>query len=210
MRTKTEIIARMNEVGMSQRSCSGACPSFRAVDTAMIDQENKMVPFIAISANNAGERMDWWTGETYIEELDLTGAKFDRLSTFFKDHTRSVDAAVARIENAHIDGEFKVDVYFGSDTSSYDIFRKYLDGILTDVSVSYIVNDIVVTDKRGEPTHVLVTDFEIVELSAVWRGFDAGATVGRSASQGGGAETPPLNSAELLRLKLDLKIKEKP
>ena len=40
------------------------------------------------------------------------------------------------------------------------------------------MNDIVVTEKKDEPTHILVTDFEIVELSAVWRGADAGAGAG--------------------------------
>ncbi|WP_345969634.1 peptidase [Sulfurimonas sp. HSL1-6] len=209
MRTKAEIIARMNEVGMSQRICAGSCQAFRAVDTGLIDQDKKMVPFVAISANNAGERMDWWTDEIYIEELDVKGAKFDRLRTMFKDHAKSVDNAVARLENARVDaGAFKVDAYFGTDTNSYDVFRKYADAILTDVSVGYIVNDVQITETKGEPMHVLVTDFEVVELSAVWRGFDGGATVGRSATQGGEGVQPKLHSADILRRKLNLKTKD--
>jgi hypothetical protein len=145
-----------------------------------IDEEKRKVPFIAISSNNAGERYDWWEDEIYIEELELNGAKTDRLETFFKDHRLSVDSAIGRIENIQkTDRELRVDVIFGRDRESDKIFQKYRDGILSDVSIGYIVRDIVVTEKKGEPTHVLVTDFEIVELSAVWRGFDAGA--GRSA-----------------------------
>ena len=37
------------------------------------------------------------------------------------------------------------------------------------------------TEKKGEPTHVLVTKFTILGLSAVWKGFDSGANVGRKA-----------------------------
>jgi hypothetical protein len=127
-----------------------------------------------------------------MEELDVTGAKFDRLQTFFTDHRPSSDNAIGRIENARAEnGELKTNVIFGTDERSDSIFKKYVDGILTDVSIGYRVNDVTVTEKKGEPTHVLVTDYEIVELSSVWRGFDAGATIGRSR-----ASPPPVQELQ--------------
>ena len=209
MRTKAEIIARMNEVGVMHRSCGrGICARAQG-DVAQIDVENRTVPFILVSSNNAGERYDWWTDEVYIEELDPAGAKLDELGTFFKDHIRSVDTAIGSVDNARVDGgQIKADVVFGTDPDADLVFSKYRDRILTDVSVGYYVNDITVTEKKGEPTHVLVTDYTIVELSAVWKGFDKGATIGRSVSQGGGGQKPKLHSADILRRKLDLKMKE--
>lgn len=180
-RTKEEIIARMNEIGVQKRVCLGKCPMKRAAEPAQINEETRTVPFVLISNDNAGERYDWWNDEVYIEELDVNGARFERLSTLFTDHMPTVDNAIARLENKRIeDGQFKADAIFGGDERSVTIFEKYRDGILSDVSIGYVVHDVVITERKGEPDHVLVTDYEVVELSAVWRGFDSGATVGRS------------------------------
>ena len=133
-----------------------------------------------ISKDNEGERYDWWADEIYIERLDVNGANYERLKTFFKDHIRSVDSAIGKVENIRIeDGELKADVVFGTDEESEKVFRKYVDGILTDCSIGYKINATTVEQRKGEPTLVTVTDFEIRELSAVGIGFDKGATVGR-------------------------------
>lgn len=150
----------------------------------LIDEEKKMIPFILISKNNATERYDWWEDEVYVEELDVNGADYSELRTFFKDHSPSVDTAIGRVENVRVDGgELKADVYFGSDDVSYGVFRKYKEGILSDVSIGYRINDFRKTVKKDEPSHILVTDFRIVELSAVWRGADSGAVMGRQKSK---------------------------
>jgi len=180
-------------------------------DVAVIDMEKRMIPFIIVSNDNAGERTDWWTGEVYIEELDPNGARLDELQTFFKDHNQSVDTATGRIENKRVDSDkqVKCDVYFGTDAESDLLLNKYNDRILTDVSVGYYVHDIIVTSREGEPDHVLVNDYTIVELSAVWKGFDRGATMGRSAAKGGtGVETPKLRNTDILRRRLNLTPKE--
>ena len=191
-RTKEEIIARMNEVGITKRFCSGNCPIKRAERVGEIDEEKRTVPFIMVSSDNIGDRYDWWEDEIYREELEVTGANFDRLQTMFKDHRPSSDNSIGRVDNARIEkGEIKCDVYFGRDAGSDAIFKKYVDGLLTDVSIGYRVNDVTITEKKDEPTHVLVTDYEIVELSSVWRGFDAGATIGRSR-----ASPPPVQELQ--------------
>jgi len=201
-RTKAEIVS-----GLQGRQIER---SARA-DMSLIDEESRKVPFIIISRDNAGERYDWWNDEIYLEELDVGGANYSELRTFFKDHNPSVDNAIGRVENARVeDGELKVDVVFGRDSDSDQIFRKYLDGILTDVSIGYHINDVIMTEKKEDPTHVLVTDFDIVELSAVWKGFDAGATVGRETED----DTVPepkvvMDGRSIDTMKRQLKLKEK-
>jgi len=211
VRTKEQIIARMNEVGKTNRSCGRmvrrVSSGTQRENESVIDVENRSIPFILVSDDNAGERYDWWNDEVYIEELDPNGARLDELQTFFKDHNQAVDTAIGRIENARVDGsEIKADVFFGTDEDASKVFTKYQDRILTDVSVGYYVNDIVVTSKKDEPDHVLVTDYTLVELSAVWKGFDKGATMGRSHSAQKQAEK--LRNTDVLRRKFNLKLKE--
>lgn len=150
-------------------------------DVSLIDDTKRMIPFIIVSRDNAGLRYDWWEDEIYEERLDVMGATFDKLRTFFKDHRLSVDTAIGKIENTRIEnGEVKCDVVFGSDTESDTVYRKFKEGILSDVSIGYSIQEVVETKRENQPTEVLVTRFDIVELSAVWKGFDKNATIGRS------------------------------
>lgn len=150
------------------------------IESNSINESERKIPFILVSKDNQGERFDWWKDEIYIEKLDVNGANYERLKTFFKDHIRSVDSAIGKVENIRIeDGELKADVVFGSDDESEKIFRKYVDGILTDCSIGYKIINVTTEERKGEPTIVTVTEFEIRELSAVGIGFDKGATVGR-------------------------------
>jgi len=132
--------------------------------------------FILISKDNSCERYDWWEGKVFIEELAIEGAKFDQLKTFFTDHNPRVDTAIGAVENKAVEGqELLADVRYGSDEYSQLIKQKYDEGILSDVSIGYRINEIVETKHKDEPNHVLVTDYDIVELSAVWKGADSGA-----------------------------------
>lgn len=170
---KKEFLKRINSKPLSQRA---------KPDLSLIDEDARKIPFIIVSDKNEGERYDWWEGKTYIEKLDVNGARFDELKTFFKDHDRSVDTAIGRVENTRIEnGQVKADVYFGSDEDSIKIFNKYREGILTDVSIGYSIADYVEEVRKDEPTIITVTDYSIKELSAVWKGFDTKATIGREA-----------------------------
>ncbi|WP_418180749.1 Mu-like prophage major head subunit gpT family protein [Aliarcobacter lanthieri] len=150
------------------------------VDKNAINEESRTISFILISQNNEGERYDWWSDEVFIEKLDVNGARVERLKTFFKDHNRSVDSAIGKVENVRVeDGKLKADVVFATDEASEKIFRKYVDGILTDCSIGYRILSTTIQERKGEPTLVTVTEYEIFELSAVGIGFDRGAIVGR-------------------------------
>lgn len=136
--------------------------------------DDRKLTFTIISADNEGMRYDWWSGESYVERLDVSGAKTDRLNTFFKDHNRGVDDAIGKVESVRLDGDsLKADVVFGSDADS--ILNKYREGVLTDVSIGYAINTYEVEEREGEADVVTVTEFDIYELSAVGIGFDRGA-----------------------------------
>lgn len=132
--------------------------------------------FVMVSDDNGGMRYDWYSGESYLEELSIEGASFESLNTFFKDHNRSVDSAVGRVEDVRVDGGTIVsDVIFGTGDDEQSVYRKYSEGILTDVSIGYQINKYEVDERDGEPDVVTITDYEIFELSAVGIGFDKGA-----------------------------------
>jgi len=82
--------------------------------------------FTIVSDDNGGSRYDWYSGETYLEELSIEGASFGNLRTFFKNHNRDVDSAVGRIEETRVDGGTIVsDVWFGSGEDEQNMYRKY-------------------------------------------------------------------------------------
>ena len=161
-------------------------------ETSLINVEARTVPFIIVSNDNAGLRYDWYNDEIFEERLDPKGATFEGLNTFFKDHEMRVDNAIGRIENKRLDnGEIKVDVVFGTDDDSERIFNKYREGILTDVSIGYSIQEVTTTERKDEPTEVLVNRFDIHELSAVWKGFDSKAQVGREVENNLEKEVTP-------------------
>ena len=134
-------------------------------------ENEKRLSFVIVSKNNTCKRFSWELG-TYYESLNLEGAKFDELKTMFKDHNPSVDNAIARIENVRLeDGELVCDCVFSEDEKSLEIFKKYENGILSDVSIGYKILDEVI-DKKANPKTSFVKSYEIYELSAVWKGAD--------------------------------------
>lgn len=150
--------------------------SKRAESTETDMDKNENHTFVLISKDNATERYDWWKDEVFIEELDLKGADFSQLRTFFIDHKPSVENAIGAIENKRIEkDELLADVRYGSDEFCQLVKLKYDEEILTDVSIGYRIDEIVETKNKDEPNHVLVTKYSIVELSAVWKGADSGA-----------------------------------
>lgn len=170
---------------LNKRDLIGKEVQNRAVaETALIDVENRTIPFIIVSDENAGMRYDWREDEEFMEVLDPKGATFEGLNTLFKDHNHSVDNAIGKVVNTRLEGvQIKADVIFGTDPQSDIIFNKYREGILTDVSIGYQIKDVEITRKKDETTIALVTNYDIKELSAVWKGFDRLAKVGRNAEQ---------------------------
>ena len=177
------------------------------VSSDVIDVENRTISFIIVSNQNAGERFDWWEGETFIEELDPSGADLSQLRTFFIDHNPSSINAIGRVQNVRLDtdSQIKCDVIFGTSDLANEIFNRYVEGILTDVSIGYSIDEVVETAKNGEPTHVMVTRFTILELSSVWAGFDSGATAGRSKELVSGVlDDETINDCEVMEREIEI------
>lgn len=171
-------------------------------DLSLIDENSRMIPFIIVSDDNAGLRYDWWNDEIYEERLDVNGATMDELNTFFKDHNLNIDSAIGRIENKRVEnGQIKVDVIFGTDENSNTVYTKFKEGILTDVSVGYTIQEVTTTERENEPTEVLVNKFNIHELSAVWKGFDSKAKIGRESEKIEKEGTPNENESILAKEK---------
>lgn len=136
--------------------------------------DEKRLKFCIVSNDNACERFDWDLGR-YTEELDPKGAKFENLKTMFKDHLVSVDSAIAKVENIRLENdELFCECVF--DEGSSHIYERFKNGILNDVSIGYRVIDSEVSKRNGK-TYVLVKNFEILELSAVWKGADKKANL---------------------------------
>lgn len=133
--------------------------------------EERKASFIIVSNNNACRRFSFDLG-LYEEELDIKGADFSELKTMFIDHEPSALNAIARVENVREEaGELVCDCVFGSDAKSAEIFKKYEEGILSDVSIGYQVLSEEL-DKEAKPIKSYVKAFKIFELSAVWKGAD--------------------------------------
>ena len=155
----------------------------RKASVAPTQKNTDKLTFVMVSENNEGMRYDWRISDNeFIERLDINGANMDELNTFFKNHNRDVDDAIGRVENKRMEGtSLLCDVVF--DESGADTKRKYENGTLSDVSIGYRINKYTVEERQGEPDIVTITDFNIVELSAVGIGFDSGAKLqGRDAN----------------------------
>ena len=170
-------------------------------DMINANEDNDTMSFVFISDDNAGQRYSWSEDSYYSEKLDVNGANAEKLNTFFKNHSRSVDSAIGKVTNAHVEGsQYVGDVTFGSDAESQVIAQKYREGILTDVSIGYEIIDYEVTrGAENEQDVVTVTNFNIFEVSAVGIGFDSGAT---KRDKDDIDRSPKMDEKQLERLKL--------
>lgn len=146
---------------------------------------------LAFSSEVPVPRYDWWTDSDYEEVLshdpdsvDLTWLNSGR-APFLKDHKNSIDAAIGVHERAWIeDGRGKAIVRFASDDQSQVIARKIDDGVLQNISVGYIIEEIERTmDEHDRLTAVRVTKWRPLESSCVAIPADQsdGVGLGRSA-----------------------------
>lgn len=163
--------------------------------------DEKRLSFTIISRDNDAERFSWEKGR-YIERLDIKGARYAGLRTLFTDHDPSVDNAIARVEDVRVEnGELVCDCVFSDDERSRSIYRKYEQGILSDVSIGYMILKDEELKDDTQKRLTIVREFEIFELSAVWKGADSGAKKRASDEKSELAKA----SIDIKRKKLDLK-----
>lgn len=150
-----------------------------AIQAKTADATSRTVDVLFYSGA-AVERFDWWTGEEYLLQFDMTGARLDRLNAgapFLKDHWPSVDNTLGRstkawIENGNAFASFKL-----SETPDVDlVWSKIQNGTLTDVSMGVQIFDIETKEaKKGEKKLRIAKDWEPHEVSVVSIGADQNA-----------------------------------
>lgn len=163
----------------------------RAMPLGSLDRDKRTVD-VVFSTGAGVRRMDWWTGERYIEELSLDPAhvRLERLNAggpLLAVHNQwELRAVVGVIEDgsARIEsGQGVARVRFDTDDEEAErAFRKVANKIVRNVSVGYIVHRYLKIDaeQQGGLPIWRAIDWEPLEISLVPVPADAGAQV-RSA-----------------------------
>jgi len=151
-----------------------------------VDVENRTVELI-FSTGAGVERMDWWTGDRYIEQLSLKkgSVRLGRLNAgapLLDAHSAwSVSDQIGVVEpkSASVDGsEGRATVRFSKRDAVEPIFQDVRDGIIKNVSVGYKVYRF--EEEKGGDNKVPIrtaVDWEPFEISMVPMPADAGAQV---------------------------------
>lgn len=152
------------------------------LDRAMLDEESRTIE-LAFSSETPYER---WFGIEILSH-DSESMRMDRLASgsapLLRDHNNSIKSQIGVIESASIgaDRVGRARVRFGKSEDDEEIYQKVLDGIISNVSVGYIIHEakLISTDKKGVDTF-RITDWEPLEISLVAVPADSTVGVGRS------------------------------
>lgn len=129
------------------------------------------------------QRMDYWSGTRYFEELSLSPkhVRLDRLNSgapLLNAHgSYDLSQVIGVVESASVDGkEGRAVVRFSDRPEVESIWRDVVNGIIRNISCGYLVHKvekIKASDEKIETWRAV--DWEPIELSAVPVGADAGA-----------------------------------
>ena len=154
-----------------------------SISTRAIDEETRTVE-LAFSSEEPYER---WFGMEILDHKPGS-IRLDRLNTggaVLVNH--NTDDHVGVIESARVDSDStgRAVVRFGRGARASEIFQDVVDGIRTQVSVGYIVHEMVQEKSAGDSPQVYrVTDFEPLEISLVAVPADPTVGVGREFETG--------------------------
>lgn len=157
-----------------------------------LNSERRTVDLIwSTGARVTRHEMDWdtWTVRKFYEELDLRGARLDRLNSgapLLIEHStrdgwdgRPLDGVIGTVERASVaGGEGIATVRFGEGERANEIFGRVQRGELRSISVGYQVRKWDKTQRDDDGTQIRrATDWEPYELSIVAIPADAGAQI---------------------------------
>jgi hypothetical protein len=159
----------------------------RLAEVGTPDAANRTVP-ITWTTGAAVKRINWDTGEPWIEELscDPSAVRMGRMqkgAPLLDTHNRySVSGVLGVVENARVDGsKGTATVRFSKRAEVEPIFQDVKDKIIRNVSVGYTVyryDDVSTPDDlRAGTRRMRATDWEPSEVSLVPVGADANAGV---------------------------------
>lgn len=144
-----------------------------APDTFRSGEQGERVE-VVVSTGAAVARTDFWTGESYREELEISPrairmARLQSGAPVLGDHRNSIAAVVGVVERAWIDGrELRAELRFAQDEAGQAVAARVRDGVLRNISVGYLVHRYEVdkpTDGGMETWRA--TDWEPAEVSFV-------------------------------------------
>lgn len=137
------------------------------------DKEKRTVDVVFTSGSRV-KRVDWWSGETFYEELDVSekAIRLDRLNKgapFLKDHRNSVESIIGVMGNARIENGLGIaTVRFSKSQEAERYMTDIADGIIRNVSVGYRIHKVEETkDTETNVRTLRALDWEPLEVSAV-------------------------------------------
>lgn len=137
------------------------------------DAETRTIE-VVWSSGAAVKRYDWWAGEEFYEQLDLSGANLDRLNSgapVLNSHSSDgLHNVIGVVERAWVDGNEGLAQLRLSDRADVEpIWRDLQNGILRNISISYSIDSMVrIRSKdKSQPDTINVTAFTPVEISIV-------------------------------------------
>lgn len=157
----------------------------RLASLSTLDAKERTVRMVWSSGASV-RRMDFWTGEEWIEELsmDASAVRLERLNTggpLLNSHNRyDLRDIIGVTEKAWLeDGKGMADVRFSKREDVGPLWQDVQDGIIRNVSVGYKVHrfeDVSTKeDVKGKVRRMRAVDWEPMEVSLVPIGADAGA-----------------------------------
>ena len=172
----------------------------RAIDSGSITINEENVIEISFASPTPYLRTD--DDYTYNEILVISddSVKWDRLvdqkCPLLLDHDMTKQIGV--VEKAWIEGDkLKAKVRFSECELGQTILKDVKDEIRRNVSFGYIINDVRIEKKQGEPDNVYVTNFEPYEISIVSCPADPNVGYKRSLSEEDTMENEENNEEEV-------------
>lgn len=163
---------------------------FRAqVSSESLSRKDNSIRVVA-STGSKGLRETYFGN--YYEELsldekhvDMSHLKSGRAKFLAAHDMRNLDSVIGVVTSAKLNKDnITAEVRFSDDEISQRHLSKIRSGILSDVSIGYVVRTYTDVSKEGDKIPTLrATDYSIVEISLVPQGFDPGAKVERSQDE---------------------------
>jgi len=160
-----------------------------SVEPATLNADKRTVDLVW-STGAQVRRVDWWSGQQYLEELTMApqAIRLDRLNAganLLESHSQySLQSVLGVVEKAWLDGGRGMATVRFSERTAVDAVRSDVkNGIIRSVSVGYLVHKYERrrAAKDGELDVLRAIDWEPIEISLVAVPADPGATVRAAA-----------------------------
>lgn len=167
-----------------------------AIDAASLNEEKRSFD-IVWTAGAEVPRIDWWTGQRYIEVLEVNekAIRMDRLESgrapVLDSHSRwGLTSVIGVVEKGSIKidkGQARATVRMSAREEIAGLVADIRGGIIANVSPGYITHSYR-EEMRDGKMYRIATDWEPIELSFVPVGADPDAGTMRSAGAGAGQQ----------------------